>query len=141
MGIICPPWRGGSSAAALLVAGLFTAGLPRAAHAATFVVNSTTDAVDNLIGDGVCATAAGDCTLRAAVQEANHDSIADTIDLPMGTYSLTLGGSGEDAAATGDLDILWEVTIEGDGGGNTIVDASLLTPRDRVFHVIGTAAT
>ena len=38
---------------------------------ATFTVNSTADAVDATLGDGICATATGICTLRAAVQEAN----------------------------------------------------------------------
>src|SRR5262249_50663790 len=44
--------------------------LGRTAAAATFVVDSTGDAPDASI-NGVCATALGDCTLRAAIQEAN----------------------------------------------------------------------
>lgn len=59
------------------------------AHAATFTVNSTADAVDAALGDGVCATAGGQCTLRAAIQEANALAGADTITLPAGTYILT----------------------------------------------------
>jgi hypothetical protein len=39
--------------------------------AATFAVDSTADAVDVVPGDGLCATAAGACTLRAAVMETN----------------------------------------------------------------------
>src|SRR3712207_8693629 len=35
------------------------------------LVDTTVDAPDATIGDGVCATAAGECSLRAAVQEAN----------------------------------------------------------------------
>src|SRR5262245_32787105 len=50
-----------------LVLGL--AGSPAAA--ATFAVDSTVDAVDAAPGDGVCASAGGSCTLRAAIQEAN----------------------------------------------------------------------
>jgi CSLREA domain-containing protein len=38
----------------------------------TFTVNSTADTGDAKIGDGVCRTSAGVCTLRAAIQEANH---------------------------------------------------------------------
>jgi CSLREA domain-containing protein len=45
--------------------------LPNMAAGATFVVNSTLDAVDAEPGDGVCSTAGGVCALRAAVQEAN----------------------------------------------------------------------
>lgn len=48
-------------------AGLF----PIPATAATFAVNSTIDDVDAFPGDGICATATGDCTLRAAIQELN----------------------------------------------------------------------
>src|SRR5437867_11074046 len=76
-------------------------------RAATFNVNSTTDAVDATPGDGACATAGPTpvCTLRAAIQEANALRGADVINLPAGTYTLTIPGRGEDHAATGDLDI------------------------------------
>jgi CSLREA domain-containing protein len=53
----------------LLAALLLLASLPLAA--ATFQVNDTGDAPDNNIGNGICATAGGVCTLRAAIQEAN----------------------------------------------------------------------
>src|SRR5437667_349114 len=40
--------------------------LPKGARAATFIVNSTDDGVDTSApGDGVCATPAHTCTLRA----------------------------------------------------------------------------
>lgn len=58
--------------------------IPRAAIGATFVVNSTVDAVDGTPGDGVCAAASGACTLRAAVQEANALPGAHAITLPAG---------------------------------------------------------
>jgi CSLREA domain-containing protein len=44
------------------------------------VVNNTGDAVDSNIGNGVCATAGGVCTLRAAIQEANALAGANTIN-------------------------------------------------------------
>ena len=47
--------------------------------AANFTVNSTADAVDARPGDGACATLAGQCTLRAAIQEANARPGADSI--------------------------------------------------------------
>lgn len=43
----------------------------RAAGGETFTVNSTGDAPDASEGNCICATAAGVCTLRAALQEAN----------------------------------------------------------------------
>lgn len=62
------------------------------ARAAIFTVNSTADASDNNLGDGVCLTATlTDCTLRAAIEEANALAGADTIQVPGGTYVLTGG--------------------------------------------------
>ena len=102
------------------------------AQAAGFAVNSTTDAVDANPGDGLCETAViGQCTLRAAVQEANALSGLDVINVPAGTYTLTISGAGEDAAATGDLDLTDSVTISGAGAGVSIIDASGL---DRALH-------
>ena len=102
--------------------------------AATFTVDSTTDAVDANIGDGSCATAANECTLRAAIQEANSDAVADIINVPAGLFELTLAGIGENAAATGDLDILQPVSVIGAGKGETKIDGQGM---DRVFHTTG----
>lgn len=112
------------------------------AHAATFSVTETTDAVDASPGDGVCASAAGQCTLRAAIQESNAFTGNDTINLSAGTFLLTLAGAGDDTAASGDLDISDSVLINGavtTDPARTIVDgggaAGVL--RDRVFDVVG----
>lgn len=119
----------------------------RAAPAdATFVVNDQTDAVDNNLGDGVCLAANGMCTLRAAIQEANvqyagHPGAVYTISVPGAptefssprVYTLTIAGSGENVAATGDLDIKSNLLIQGTGAG-ALVSASGLS--DRVFHII-----
>src|SRR5438552_3603845 len=102
--------------------------------AANFAVDSTADAVDARPGDGACATLAGQCTLRAAIQETNARPGADSISVPPGTYVLAIPGAGEDASATGDLDITDDLTITGSGAGSTIVDGGHL---DRVFHVVG----
>lgn len=75
-----------------------------------------------------------DCSLREAVIAANLTVEADTIVVPAGTYVLSLVGPGEDAAATGDLDLLHDVNIAGDPLGGTIIDGDL---EDRLFHVIG----
>src|SRR5512135_1681444 len=68
----------------------------------TFTVNSALDLVDSNPGNGVCQAANGACTLRAAIQEANATASGDTINLPAGTYVLTITGQSEDAAAQGD---------------------------------------
>ena len=99
----------------------------------TLVVNSTVDASDVNPGDGVCATGAGTCTLRAAVQEANAVDDPNIIEVPAGTYVLTLFGAGEDAAATGDLDITAPVSIVGAGAATTVVDGN---GADRVLHLL-----
>jgi len=106
------------------------------ARAASFVVNSTADAVDVMPGDGICATDAATCTLRAAIQETNALSGADTITVPAGTYTIAIAGAGEEAAATGDLDITGNLTITGAVGGETIVSGGGL---DRVFDVLAPA--
>src|SRR5437762_1571459 len=61
-------------------------------HAATFTVNSPTDAPDANPGDAVCATSGPTpvCTLRAAIQQANAHAGDDTITIPADTYALTL---------------------------------------------------
>ena len=110
---------------------LFFRGKP--AEAATFTVNSTGDAVDANVGNGVCETGPGNgvCTLRAAIQEANALSGADTINLPAGTYTLNRG-SGDDTATGGDLDINGDLAITGVGARVTRIDGNSL---DRVFDV------
>ena len=56
--------------------------------ALAFTVNSTGDSPDVSVGDGTCLTAtAGECTLRAAIQEANVGVASDTI-------SFAIGGAG-----------------------------------------------
>lgn len=99
---------------------------------AAFVVDSVLDTVDANPGDGVAADSEGRVTLRAAIQEANALSGGDTITLPAGTYSLTRLGAGEEAAATGDLDILDGVTLTGAGSDVTIIDGLF---QDRVFEI------
>lgn len=59
------------------VACLFVVG---AARANVFTVNSTGDAPDASAGNGVCDDGAGNCTLRAAIEEANGSVGADTIN-------------------------------------------------------------
>lgn len=46
----------------------------------TYVVDSTGDEDDAVPGDGVCATSASTCTLRAAIEEANATTGPNTIE-------------------------------------------------------------
>ncbi|GGA16082.1 DUF4347 domain-containing protein [Okeania sp. KiyG1] len=99
---------------------------------ANIVVDTTNDVVDN--SDGVTS-------LREAIIEANSTPEDDTIQLTAGaTYNLTISGSDEDAAATGDLDILaggGEITVISQGGEQAVIDAGGETGiGDRVFHVL-----
>ena len=50
------------------------------AQAAAFTVNNTGDAGDSSIGNGICATSGGVCTLRAAIEEANFSAGIDDIN-------------------------------------------------------------
>ncbi len=120
--------------AAVLICSIVVLLLSQGAEAAVFKVNSFEDIVDAAPGDGVCMTATGVCTLRAAVQQANALPGADVIKLQAGVYRLTLTGVGEDLAATGDLDITDSVTIKGKGAALTVVDGH---HSDRVFDVYG----
>jgi hypothetical protein len=76
----------------------------------------------------------GAISLREAILAVNAGSGGDTINLASGTYTLALAGAGEDAALSGDLDILKTMTILGTGSGNTIINANGI---DRVFHILG----
>lgn len=108
------------------------------ALAASITVTTTTDELNT----------DGDCSLREAVRAANLDravdactagSGADTITLAAGTYGLTRSGGGEQAAATGDLDISGTLTIHGAGQNQTFVDGN---DAQRVFEVLpGSTAT
>lgn len=104
-----------------------------AALASTITVNTTRDELN----------ADGDCSLREAVRSANTNAAidgctagsgADTINLPAGTYSLTLTGADDFNATTGDLDVTGDLTVSGAGRETTIIDGSALN--DRIFYLI-----
>jgi CSLREA domain-containing protein len=94
-------------------AGLSIRSLPAAAATLTFQVTTTTDAPDVSPGDGICADASGQCTLRAAVQEADAQpgGSAITIVVPAGTFALKLGV----LALTANT-----ITVQGAGGATTV---------------------
>jgi len=101
-------------------------------QAAAFTVTKTADTAD-----GTCDS---DCSLREAIIAANAAAGADTITLPAGTYTLSIAGTDEDAAATGDLDVTDDLTITGAGAASTIVEAcdssgGPCSGIDRVFEI------
>jgi hypothetical protein len=107
---------------------------PDTALAATFVVNNPGDFPDDAPGDGICrgplnlSAPLRRCSLRAALQEANALSGADTITLPSGTFSLN-----RDAQFFGPVDITDNVVITGVGGAGTKIELGTFPPFDP-FH-------
>lgn len=80
-----------------------------------FTVTSTASTPDHTPGDGVCEATpgVGDCTLPAAVTEANAVARA-AVSVPAGTYQ------GMELVITGDVDLNWDAPV-----GVTMVDSSL----------------
>jgi hypothetical protein len=128
------------AAPVILVAGVLGVCVAAPADSsATFTVDDTADAPDAKPGDGVCETAKGQCTLRAAVMEAGTVGVANIV-LPAGTYRLTIPGGAEvrktgnnaPNSAVGDLDISTSVEISGAGPDQTVIDG---TNSVRVFDI------
>ena len=61
------------------------------ARAASYVVTASEDEPDAQPGDGVCASDAGHCTLRAAIEETNADADFDTVYVSPAHYVLRHG--------------------------------------------------
>lgn len=97
-------------------------------EAAGFHVNVTYDAVDANPGDFVCETAPGngECTLRAAVMEANALPGADLVSLGEGQYEKSIyddhmTGHDDDTGVKGDFDILDDLRIVGSGSDESTI--------------------
>lgn len=86
----------------------------------------------------------GDCSLREAVEAANTNTPVDNcidnsgaynfIMLSADTYTLSILGFNEDNNQTGDLDIIEDVTIQGAGKWQTVINAADI---DRALHILG----
>ena len=93
------------------------------------MVDSTADEIDALPGDGLCASASGACTLRAALAEANARPARYLITLPAGKYDVRLG-----ELVVGDL-----TTVSGVNPDETVISPK---GRGRAFSVVdGATAT
>ncbi len=98
------------------------------AQAANFTVNNNGDTSDVTPGNGICADTGGNCTLRAAVEEANALAGNDTIDfaasLTNATITLTTGVEIPISGTDGTLQINGlgadKLTIDGGAGSNRI---------------------
>ncbi|HEV7473600.1 MAG TPA: Calx-beta domain-containing protein [Pyrinomonadaceae bacterium] len=110
-----------------------------AAPSMSFVVNDAGDAADNSFGNGVCDTSAapGDqCTLRAAMQEAEAAFGGDTITFNLPSPStITLNSALPD--------ILSRLTITGPGSSLLTVTRSTAggTPDFRIFFAVNATTT
>ena len=130
-------------ATTLLIAVLATS---RGAWSATFTVDDRNDSADVSRGDGICATVFPSCTLRAAVQEANATPGPDVIEFAsnVGSIEIFNWGPSEDGAATGDLDVTDDLTINGfrpDLGAARTLAGFYFSATDRLLDVLaGTVA-
>ena len=120
---------------------------PTVTATTTFVVNKIGDAADNNVGNGKCdtSTASGkQCTLRAAIQEADATSGIDTINfditstskviapgtpLPAITEKVTIDGYTQSGAKPNTLavgtDAVLKVVLDGVNAGPTAVGLDL----------------
>jgi CSLREA domain-containing protein len=86
----------GVSDLVVLRSGSITPAVVLSAPALSLTVNSNGDTGDASPGNGICADSNGNCTLRAAIQEANASAGADTINFAIagaGIHTITTGSS------------------------------------------------
>jgi len=101
----------------------------------SIIVNSQDDFSIDDLDENACLPAGLTCTLRAAVQLANtldgYDLIVFTDTIK--TFTLSIAGGGEDDTAKGDIDIVGQLEIVGNGAGNTVINGDDV---DRIFDVL-----
>lgn len=107
-----------TSVLALAIA--FVLVLASGAQAATFTVNTT---ADNAPVAGECSGAAGDCSIRQAIDAANANPGDDTITIPAGHYVMSIAPTGPDDNASGDFNVAnaGALTIQGATGNSADV--------------------
>ena len=109
---------------------------PARAATTTFTVNSTLDTTDATPGDGFCDDGGGNCTLRAAIQEATATAGTDPVVIdfgisgagvhtinptlpPITRTAVTIDGTTQPGSSCGDLwggtAPVWNIVVHGDG--------------------------
>lgn len=95
-----------------------------------FVVKHTGDSADVIPGDGICADANGNCTLRAAVDESNNNQAANDIIIFQLAYpaviELTLGSLNFTEIRT---------SVVGPGARKLTIRRSSTLPSFRIFGI------
>jgi hypothetical protein len=120
------------AATGLTIALFVVTGTERADAGTVLAVTRTDDPAPN-------GCIPGDCSLREAVIAANTPPGGHTISVPAGTYTLTRAGVSENDAATGDLDVTEDMTIDGAGSSSTVIQVAQIGENgiDRIFQVFG----
>lgn len=101
-------------------------------QAFTYDVTTTADLADEGGTVIACHISGGGCSLRSAIMKSNQNGESNLINVPAGTYTLTIPPSGADGDDVGDLNITGMMTIVGQGKGVTIIDANHI---DRVVDI------
>src|SRR6266508_3552518 len=136
--------KGISRLAVLVAAAALLLIVPGSAQAATIAPNTTADEYD-AIPDATCS-------LREAVQTADTNSNfggcvasggfgTDTVQLPTGTYMLTIDPTGGDLNDSGDLNTFSDMTIEASPGAAPTIDATGNGDRILFASVLGVTVT
>ncbi|MDD5543529.1 MAG: hypothetical protein PHX83_10190 [Acidobacteriia bacterium] len=93
-----------------------------------FTVDTTNDTHDSNTADGLCNDGTGHCSLRAAIEQADASGGTTTINIPAGTYNLSLG-----EIQFGNN--VQNITLNGTGtSSNTIINMTN-TGTDRIFLI------
>jgi|GEM_PF-564288 len=107
--------------------------------AAVFTVNDNSDSIDAAPGNGACLDAAGKCTLRAAIQEANAIAGVDTINFnftdPVNSIQL------DQNLSSGELTITEGITINGPGARLLTVTGNASVTTADIFNIAASATT
>jgi hypothetical protein len=130
------------AAAPLTISHLATAIPP-----AIIVVGTFDDPASSTDCSATTGSGTVNCSLRAAVLQANSDNNADIIQLGVGTYMLKLNSSpaNGDSGSLGDLEVNGDMTIQGAGPTQTIIQGvgpDISTPwNDRIIEVADEASS
>ncbi len=114
----------------LLLLFIFVLQFSSLTFAATFVVDNNGDTIDANTADNLCLDSNGNCTLRAAVEQANALAGDDTI-------TFDLAASSPISLIISELPINTNITIVGTDASQITVQRSTVsgTPEFRIFNI------